>query len=74
MVLHTLPHMDGFINEVLRSVPPAMTGLPRLTGPHGMIIDGTFIPPFTRVIAPKYVIMRSELQVLFIPNFWTLIS
>lgn len=56
------PHLSGFIKEVLRLVPPNMTGLTRITGPKGLTIDGTFVPPFTRVVAPKYGIMRCKAQ------------
>ncbi|KAI1658885.1 cytochrome P450 monooxygenase-like protein [Daldinia decipiens] len=72
--LLTLPHLNGVINEVLRLVPPAMTGLARTTGPNGLVFDGTFIPPFTTIIAPKYVIMRMEAAFEFpnefIPERW----
>jgi cytochrome P450 len=57
--LSTLPHLNGVINEILRLVPPAMTGGGRITGPEGLVLDGTLIPPFTKVTAPKYVIKRS---------------
>lgn len=60
--LQLLPHINGVINEVLRLVPPAMTGLSRITGPQGLIIDGTFIPPNTKVTAPKYVVMRCKVD------------
>lgn len=58
--LATLPHLNGVINEILRLVPPAMTGGGRITGPTGLLVDGTLIPPFTKVTAPKYVIKRSS--------------
>lgn len=69
------PHLSGFIKEVLRLVPPNMTGLTRITGPKGLTIDGTFVPPFTRVVAPKYGIMRLESAFAhpndFIPERWS---
>ena len=57
--LDRLPQLNGFIDEVLRLVPPIMTGTPRLTGPEGLMFDDVLIPPFTRVITPRYPIMRS---------------
>lgn len=60
--LATLPHLNGVVNEILRLVPPAMTGGSRITGPEGLLIDGTLIPPFTKVMTPKYVVMRCMLS------------
>ncbi|KAI1387314.1 cytochrome P450 monooxygenase-like protein [Hypoxylon trugodes] len=72
--LSLLPHLNGVINEVLRLIPPAMTGNNRMTGPNGLLIDGVFIPPFTKVAAPKYVIQRMESAFKypdqFIPERW----
>lgn len=58
--LARLPHLNAVINEVLRLVPPAMTGGARITGPRGLMVDGTLIPPYTKVTAPKYVIQRGN--------------
>ncbi|OTA54002.1 cytochrome P450 monooxygenase-like protein [Hypoxylon sp. EC38] len=70
----TLPHLNGVVNEVLRLVPPAMTGNSRITGPNGFVFNDTFIPPFTKVTAPKYIIMRMEAAFAFpnefIPERW----
>ncbi|KAI2627965.1 cytochrome P450 monooxygenase-like protein [Hypomontagnella submonticulosa] len=72
--LATLPHLNGVVNEILRLVPPAMTGGSRITGPEGLLIDGTLIPPFTKVMTPKYVVMRLESAFAypneFIPERW----
>lgn len=57
--LAVLPHLNAVINEILRLVPPALTGGGRITGPEGLVLDGIHIPPFTKVTAPKYVIKRS---------------
>ncbi|KAI0095754.1 cytochrome P450 [Nemania sp. FL0031] len=73
-VLSRLPHLNGVISEILRLVPPAMTGGGRITGPSGLLIDDTLIPPFTKVTAPKYVIHRLESAFQypneFIPERW----
>ena len=73
--LALLPHFNAVINEVLRIMPPALTGNGRMTGPNGMTVDGHFIPPNTKVTAPKFVIMRQESAFEkadeFIPERWT---
>lgn len=58
--LGTLPHLGGFINEVLRVLPPAMSGAARVTGPDGMVVDGVQIPAGVKVTAPKYAMMRCK--------------
>lgn len=58
--LATLPHLAAIINETLRLCPPAMTGANRLTSEDGLWIEDTWIPPNTKVAAPKYSIMRRE--------------
>ncbi|RYP82600.1 hypothetical protein DL769_001594 [Monosporascus sp. CRB-8-3] len=72
--LAVLPHLNGVISEILRLVPPALTGGGRITGPQGLLVDGTLIPPFTKVTAPKYVIHRLasafEDPDEFIPERW----
>ncbi|RYP55519.1 hypothetical protein DL769_010135 [Monosporascus sp. CRB-8-3] len=74
VTLATLPHLNGFINETLRLVPPIMTGTSRITGPEGLMLDNVLIPPYTRVTAPRYVIMRMESAFAqpdeFIPERW----
>ncbi|KAK7946711.1 uncharacterized protein PG986_011032 [Apiospora aurea] len=67
--IDTMPHLNGVINEVLRLVPPAMTGNSRITGPRGLEIGGIFNPPFTKVTAPKYPIMRMESAFMFPDEF-----
>ncbi|KAI1642067.1 cytochrome P450 [Daldinia loculata] len=72
--LAALPHLEGFIQETLRLVPPAMTGAARITGLDGLMVDDILIPPYTKVTAPKYVIMRLESAFAhpndFIPERW----
>ncbi|PSN65038.1 cytochrome P450 monooxygenase-like protein [Corynespora cassiicola Philippines] len=72
--LALLPHLNGVINEVLRLAPPAMTGNGRITGPDGLLVDDTLIPPNVRITAPKYVIHRLDCAFEhandFIPERW----
>lgn len=58
--LAALPHLNGAINESLRLFPPAMTVNTRIAPPQGLWIEDTFIPGGTKLIAPKYVIMRCK--------------
>lgn len=58
--LATLPHLNGIIYEALRLLPPVLTGNGRVTGPDGMVLDGTFIPGLVKIHAPKYVIQRCK--------------
>jgi cytochrome P450 len=44
-----LPYLQACIEEGLRMHNPVMIGLPRVTPPKGMIIDGKFVPGQVRV-------------------------
>ncbi|KAI1395669.1 cytochrome P450 [Hypoxylon fuscum] len=72
--LSMLPHLEGFIAETLRLVPPAMSGAARVTGPQGLMVEKTLIPPGVKVTAPKYVMMRLDTAFVnpndFIPERW----
>ncbi|OTB10574.1 hypothetical protein K445DRAFT_70027 [Daldinia sp. EC12] len=72
--LGTLPHLEGFIAETLRLLPPAMSGGARITGPEGLQVDDTLIPPGVKVTAPKYAVMRLDSAFVdpdeFIPERW----
>ncbi|KAI1451035.1 cytochrome P450 [Annulohypoxylon stygium] len=73
--LASLPHLNAFINEILRLAPPAgMTGTGRIVGEQGMTFENNYIPPFTKVTAPRYAIMRLESAFPrpdeFIPERW----
>ena len=58
--LAALPHLEAVINETLRSCPPAMTGGNRLTSDEGLWIGDTWIPPNTKITAPRYSISRRK--------------
>ncbi|KAI1827403.1 cytochrome P450 monooxygenase-like protein [Xylaria intraflava] len=60
VILANLPHLNGVINETLRLAPPVMTGVNRITGPNGLLIDDVMIPPGVKVTCPKYVLQRME--------------
>ncbi|KAI0179154.1 cytochrome P450 [Hypoxylon sp. FL1284] len=73
--LASLPHLNAVIDETLRLMPPAgMTGTPRITGEQGVTFEDVYIPPFTKITAPRYVIMRLESAFPrpneFIPERW----
>lgn len=59
--LALLEHLNAVINEGLRLIPSALTTGTRITGPNGLKIDDTFIPPDTKIVAPRYPIFRSRL-------------
>lgn len=58
--LATLPYLQAVINETLRLCPSQMTGGNRVTSDEGLWIDDRFIPPNTKIAAPKYSIMRRK--------------
>ncbi|KAF2789870.1 hypothetical protein K505DRAFT_340905 [Melanomma pulvis-pyrius CBS 109.77] len=45
-----------------------MTGNGHMTGPNGVTVDGQFVPPGTKITAPKYVIMRRNVVTSFKNN------
>lgn len=42
--LQGLPVLQACIHESMRLHPPVGSGLPRVTPPHGTLIDGVFVP------------------------------
>lgn len=59
-VLTRLPFLNAVLSESLRLHPALITGGSRQAGEHGITIAGTFIPPYTNIVAPQYHIARSE--------------
>ncbi|KAJ5754144.1 cytochrome P450 [Penicillium nucicola] len=58
VILSTLPHLNGTINEAMRLLPAVPTFSSRVTPPEGLVIDGKFIPGGTKICAPRYTIGR----------------
>lgn len=73
--LANLPFLNACIDETLRLYPALMTGGTRTTTQNGMIIAGRFIPPYTTIVAPQYLISRRHDCFLdplrFVPERWT---
>ncbi|KAH8810086.1 cytochrome P450 [Flagelloscypha sp. PMI_526] len=59
----TIPLLDDILNETLRLAPSVPGGLPRLTPPEGLTIDGVYIPGDVVVSVPPWTIQRD-------PRYW----
>ncbi|ORY67582.1 cytochrome P450 [Pseudomassariella vexata] len=74
--LSRLGHLNGVLNEALRLYPALLTGGARKTTDKGIIVGGTFIPPHTTIIAPRFTISRREdcfeQPTEFLPQRWTI--
>lgn len=73
--LQKLPGLQSVLKETLRLYPPTPTDTYRESGPDGVTIDGTYIPPYTTIVVSKYAIARLESAYEradeFIPERWT---
>ncbi|KAI5862504.1 cytochrome P450 [Durotheca rogersii] len=73
--LANLPFLNACIDETLRLYPALMTGGTRMTTQNGMTVAGRFIPPYTTIVAPQYLISRRQDCFLdplrFVPERWT---
>jgi cytochrome P450 len=58
--LNRLSHLNAIINETLRLYPVLLTGGARKTLQEGTTIGGTYIPPHTTIVAPRFSISRSK--------------
>ncbi|KAL2814652.1 benzoate 4-monooxygenase cytochrome P450 [Aspergillus granulosus] len=75
-LLRSCPHLEAVIFESLRLYPSIPTGGNRKTSStEGTTIGGTYIPPDTTIVAPRFVISRREdcfeNATHFIPERWT---
>ncbi|KAH7147578.1 cytochrome P450 [Fusarium sp. MPI-SDFR-AT-0072] len=73
--LGKLQYLQACIDESLRLYPVVPSGLPRMTPPEGMEIDGVYIPGDTIIHNPSYTMYRDERCFEkpneFIPERWT---
>ena len=63
--LGRLPHLNAVIGETLRLYPVLPTAGSRKTGKSGVTIGGTYIPPHTTIILPRFTIQRSKSCFIF---------
>lgn len=59
--LSNLVHLTATIHESMRLLPAIPTFSSRVVGPQGLTVDGTFIPPGTKICAPRWSLGRREL-------------
>lgn len=69
-----IPYLNHVINETMRLKAPIPLGLPRLTPPEGLAIDGTYIPGNVIVSVPTHTIHLDpryfEDPLEFLPERW----
>ncbi|KAH9889218.1 cytochrome P450 [Xylariomycetidae sp. FL2044] len=74
-LLTQLPHLNAVINETMRLYPAPLSNGARKTTDAGTVVAGTFIPPHTTILCPRYSISRREdcfvRATEFIPARWT---
>lgn len=58
--LEKLPFINATISESLRLYPPIPSSGLRTTGPSGLTVGGTFIPPGVTIAMPTYSLGRRE--------------
>jgi cytochrome P450 len=58
--LASLPHLNGIINESMRLLPAILTFSSRVTPPEGLVVEGQYIPGYTKICAPRYSIGRRK--------------
>lgn len=73
--LKNIPYLDHVIHETLRLKPSVPSGLPRLTPPGGLLIDGVHVPADTIVSVPAHTIHRDprawgDRPAEFVPERW----
>lgn len=58
-------HLEAVIAEGLRLYPALPTGGYRKTKESGITVGGIYIPPYTTVVAPRYIISRRACSIRF---------
>ncbi|KAK7941421.1 benzoate 4-monooxygenase cytochrome P450 [Apiospora aurea] len=73
--LASLTFLNACIEETLRLYPALMTGGSRMTTHGGLAVCGRWIPPYTNIVAPQYLISRRDdcfvQPYKFVPERWT---
>jgi cytochrome P450 len=55
-----LPYLNAILNESLRLHPVLPTAGIRQTATEGVMVAGTYIPPYTTIVTPRYSIARRK--------------
>jgi cytochrome P450 len=55
-----LPYLNAIMNESLRLHPVLPTAGIRQTAAEGVMVAGTYIPPYTTIVTPRYTMARCK--------------
>ena len=54
----SLPQLDAVLQETFRCYPPIPATLPRITGPEGAVIDGSFVPEGVSSVCSSFWLLK----------------